>query len=283
MKFSTLELEKVLQEDAKRILQSRDEAKILHNSTDIDASGDEVEMCVREVLEKWLPKSCYIGHGHIVDCKANSSPQLDIIVAEREKLQILFSAKNGAEFFPYENVYTIGEVKTTYRNSEHYIQKFSETVRLIRDGMIREPVFPKEMDQRLFVNPLYSFMFFVDSGDFDTKQIVDFYEKTENVYLPNFIVLLNKGVVLNSNANIAKKEMGNINFDLTYTQHCKNSWSFVPFGKDKKSSIASNLAFAIHMISTQVQFTSLSRPNMLDYFSSLFCYPKTETFAQKDN
>ena len=282
MKFSTLDLEQVLLEDAKRIQQSRNEGRLLHNTTDIDASGDEVEMSVRSVLEKWLPKSCYIGHGHIVDCKANSSPQLDVIVAEKEKMQVLFSAKNGTEYFPYENVYTIGEIKTTYRDNERYIQKFSETIREIRGKMTREPVFPKEPDQRMFVNPLYSFMFFVDSGNFDVKQIVDFFEKTENTFLPNFICFLDRGIILNSNVKMQKRELGDINFDLTYEQFCQNAWSFVPFGK-KDCSMASCLAFVIYMLSTQIQFTTLSRPNMLEYFRNLFSFPKTQTFALKNN
>lgn len=44
-------------------------------------------------------------------------------------------------------------------------------------------------------NPLFTFMVFVDQGDFDSEKMKDFFTSTADTYLPNLIVFLNAGVI----------------------------------------------------------------------------------------
>jgi hypothetical protein len=280
MPNTQFELERVLMADAIDLIQCREKSKLLHASSDIDASGDEVEIPVRRIIEKWLPKSCYIGHGHIVDSDIKTSPQLDVIIAEKDKSQILFTAENGTEYFPYESIYAIGEIKSTYY--EGHIQEFSETIKQIKDGLRRNPVMPKGFDLRSYVNPLHSFMFFVNSGAFELQKIVNFYENTENFYLPNTICFLDKGILLNCNADPYLRKLGDVNLDLEYKQGRRNHWAFVPFGNEKNRSAAS-LAYLIFSLNSQISAMRLSNPDLHKYFHSFFAHEKPLAFALKDN
>src|SRR5215469_8893728 len=132
-------IEKVFRSDAADILAAREKARMMHHGHDIDAAGDEVEITVRKVLGRKLPSLYYVGHGHIVDEQLHQSSQLDVIIANNTGTPILFRAENGSEYFPYEGVYAIGEVKSSYDNSRKYIHKFSDTLKGIQDQLQREP------------------------------------------------------------------------------------------------------------------------------------------------
>src|SRR5262249_49327370 len=111
-------------DDANELVEARKKAAKLHKNKDIDAAGDEVEIPVREMLEKRLSGKYYVGHGPIVDSRLVTSRQLDVIIADNANTPVLFKAKNGSEYMPYESVYAIGEAKTAYDNSKKPIQAF---------------------------------------------------------------------------------------------------------------------------------------------------------------
>lgn len=134
------ELERVFRSDAADILAAREKARIMHHGRDIRAAGDEVEIAFRKKLGRKLPSLYYVGHGHIVDEQLHQSSQLDIIIANNAGAPILFQAENGSEYFPYESVYAIGEVKPSYDNSRQYIHAFSDTLRSIHAQLQREPL-----------------------------------------------------------------------------------------------------------------------------------------------
>lgn len=133
------ELELVFRSDAADILAARTKARMMHHGHDIRAAGDEVEISFRKLLCRKLPSLYYVGHGHIVDEDLHESPQLDVIIANNTGAPILFRAENGSEYFPYEGVYAIGEVKSSYDNSKRYFHSFSDTLRKIRTQLQREP------------------------------------------------------------------------------------------------------------------------------------------------
>jgi len=122
-KSPKLEIAQVLQRDADEIVSARNDARILHKTNDISTAGSEVERTVRNVLSRKLSKIYYVGHGHIVDSSLETSPQLDVIIVDNFGAPRLFEAKNGTEYFPYESVYAIGEIKTTYYKSQKCIHE----------------------------------------------------------------------------------------------------------------------------------------------------------------
>ena len=132
----TLEFEKVLRADAAEIIAAREKAQIIHRGRDIDAAGDEVEVATRRVIRRKLPNSYYVGHGHIVDSELNQSPQLDVVIADNSAAPILFATENGTEYFPYEAVYAIGEIKSSYSRSRNYVETFADTVSRVKSRLV---------------------------------------------------------------------------------------------------------------------------------------------------
>ena len=113
-KLAQLELLKVFQLDALELLSAHNRGKVIHTSKNISAAGDEVEITFREILKRKLPNRYYVGRGHIVDNALNSSSDFDVIIADNANSPILFRTQKGNEYFPFESVYAIGEVKSSY-------------------------------------------------------------------------------------------------------------------------------------------------------------------------
>lgn len=197
---------------AREILNARDMAGHIHASRDIRAAGNEVEVAVRDYLARTLPAKFHVTHGHLIDRVGIVSPQQDIIISDNILLPALMRARDGTEYVPFDSTYAFGEVKSTYRNADEPIQKFSSSIQRIKSGLIRpdflNTAYGGEIkdDTLLFdmvhgspnriQNPLFTFMVFVDQGDFDCKKIKRFFVATEDTYLPNVIVFLNAGVVI---------------------------------------------------------------------------------------
>lgn len=204
-----LELAQVLQSDAAELVAARTKALLIHGTGDIDACGDEVEMAARTVLRRKLPAAYYVGHGHILDVTWTSSPQFDVILADGTGTPILFQGENGTEYFPYESVYAVGEVKTTYRKSKKYVEAFSDSLSFVRNKLRREATLNDSLpggiklgrplrvdDKRPLRNPLFSFMLFVDSGDFHPNDLRALFSDRPASELPNVICFLDRGILM---------------------------------------------------------------------------------------
>jgi hypothetical protein len=296
------ELELVFRSDATDILDARTKARMMHHGRDIRAAGDEVEIAFRRMLARKLPTLYYVGHGHIVDEQLHQSSQLDVIIANNTGAPILFRAENASEYFPYEGVYAFGEVKSSYDSSKQYIHAFSDTLKKIRTQLQREP-FRAEFPQRpayeailypflkSYGNPLFSFMFFADAGDFDIEQIRDLYQTRPESELPNLICFLNKGIVVNVanqiwNSNKHKWEQakqgqpGSIslipanNNDYRKGQGKEFTWVLTEHGNDEKAP-AANLANFYYPLIQHLQQCQLAMPNLTEYVNHLFSITTT--------
>jgi hypothetical protein len=205
-----LELAKIFQVDAAAIKAAHARARIIHQTRDIDAAGDEVERAVRAVLARKLPLRYKVGHGHVVDRQLGTSPQLDVVISDGLEVPVLFSADNETEYIPFESVYAIGEVKATYYSDKNPIEAFSSTIARIRTELYREEtpagylpggvqltsalgIFTKSPTP---LNSLFSFMFFCDSGDFHPDEVRDLYSSRPAHELPNVVCLLDAGLIL---------------------------------------------------------------------------------------
>lgn len=169
----TFPITKVYHEDVQALLSSRRAGAVIHSTGDIRASGDETEIALRHFLRKRLPQKYLVGHGHVVDRFLTVSPQCDVIIADNSATPVLLEGKDGLQYFPYESVYAIGEVKATYYQSGRPISAFSNTIKEIKENLKRDAVPPeyigngislgkgfKNSDFRPYKNPLLCFMFF---------------------------------------------------------------------------------------------------------------------------
>ena len=99
--LAKLELEKCLMTDAAELVAARMKSKIIHGTKDTRAAGDEVEKVVRKSFSRKLPDRFYVGDGHIVDENLVTSPQLDIIISDKQNAPVLFKGENGTKYFTY--------------------------------------------------------------------------------------------------------------------------------------------------------------------------------------
>lgn len=285
--LAKLDLAKVLQQDAKEIIDAREKALLIHSTKDIDAAGDQVERVVRNIIRRRLATNYYVGQGHVLDKELVTSPQLDVIIADNAGAPVLFRTENETEYFPYEAVYAIGEIKSSYHKNKLPIHAFSNVLSLIRSDMIRERTphnyFSPNLTlgsefsfhfKRPYRNPLFSFMLFVHSNDFQIKQIQEIYKTKPSHELPNIVCFLDKGVVINAkyeedNGNITIKT---INLIPEFSKEeegepCK--WFFAPWGSADNRQGA-NFAYLIFLISAHLKFCTLMPPDLYAYLGRLF-------------
>lgn len=300
--FPKFELEQVFRGDAADIIAAREKARIMHHGKDIRAAGDEVELAVRRVLRRKLPSSYYIGHGHIVDQNLHTSPQLDVIVADNAGSPVLFQAENGSEYFPYEGVYAIGEVKSFYEKSKRYIHKFAEQLTNIQSQLERE-AFLAASRHRLFDppygsppygNPLFSFMFFVDAGDFRIEDVTDLYQTQPKGKLPNIVCLLNKGLIVNALTLVEGNEQqiwqplqpirpSGISlvpaFNDNYpSEGIQDHWVLTRY-QTNDQQLAAHFGVLYSMLATHLRECQLTAPNLVKYISKLFGPPASTIIA----
>ena len=214
-KKKSIDILEVFKADAIEIQRSRDDCRVIHE-TDIRASGNQVEIKVREYFKRMLPSKYYVTNGHLIDEIGNSSGQLDIIISDGFGLPSLLTTNDGTSYIPIDSTYAIGEIKSTYYKSESYISKFITQITNIKNNLnykeIENTFYHGFSDKTIMrdtylgkanriLNSLFTFMFFVDSGDFNYADIEKLLSETEAEFLPNIIVLLNNGIIFPGHLN----------------------------------------------------------------------------------
>ena len=283
------------QNTANDLIAARRKALQVHRAHDIDAAGDEVEIPVRNVIREKLPSSYYVGHGHIIDHQGNTSPQCDIVIAETGASPVFFKAENDSEFFAYESIYAIGEIRSGYYKSKKPIETWSSKVATIKNTLRRRKTtilesitapelavslaFPQQTQSShladFYKNPLFSFMLFVNSGDFDAEDVSDLYKNTPLADLPNVVCLLDKCVILNT--YVARNAAGDllpISMNPTPEFNAANPdtehrWSCINLGPDSHRA-GCNLATLYYMLHAHLSQCHLDRPNMTAYLLKMF-------------
>ena len=175
----------------------------------VRAAGDQVELAVRDFFHSKLYPKYHVNDGHIVDKNLKISPQYDLIISDNSKNSTLFSLADKSELYYFEPVFAIGEVKRSFYD-QNMINEFSENLRRFKNELNRDDISPNYLEagntgvlvgdaltSLPLRNPLLSFFFILDAENMKMKKLKKTLEGTENKYLPNYIVLLNVGMILN--------------------------------------------------------------------------------------
>ena len=200
----SLNLAKWFDREAAAIIRSREEGIDIHGAKNISAAGSQVEHAVRDFLRRMLPPRYYVTSGHLIDPAGRISPQLDVVIADGDKLPSLLKTNDGTEFVPAASVFAIGEVKSTYYESKRPLGEFCKTLGRINRDLSRpaientafEPSPESELRHLLLgsrlrcLNHLFAFLFCVDAGDFQPKKIGSALNSTNVADLPNTAVFL---------------------------------------------------------------------------------------------
>lgn len=258
-----LDLLAVYKSEAVRIAAAREIAAIIHASGDIRASGNEVERTVREVIADRLPSRCRTTHGHIIDYQSGTSPQLDVIISEDIAAKSLFETADGTEYVPYEAVYAVGEIKAAYYKSQQPIQKFSENIRKIRESMRRQT----GTNHRVL-----KFMFFASANDFAVADVKDFYRSTPKEDLPNFVCLMDLGVITftqflpNGHGDPVATGYRLSSSSIATPDDEKYKWALLKWGNE--ADRAGTILMFLHLSLVQhMQHCGMAAPNLYPYMS----------------
>jgi hypothetical protein len=259
---------------------AREKARILHASSDIKSSGNEVEIAVRKILQDILSSKYYVGHGHIIDSRGHVSPQIDIIIASTEMPSVILRAKDGTEYFMYESVYAIAEIKTTYK--KHHIPNFRDVIEKTK-SLFREETPSNYFEGALLEglklsrterqNPLFSFMVFLEANDFHPEHCAQIYSdanQTTDRVLPNIICLLNQGLICKAfiKDNAIQKYSTIPEDAKDGADGCVTRWILQKFG-DSEFLQESNFAMLISQLMIHLQRCKLMEPNITNYYSFL--------------
>ncbi len=199
-------------QEASKLLEAKKSVGIVHKTGDIDASGDEIEIPFRKMLSNRLPAKYYVGHGHIVDSDLNVSPQFDVIIADSSATPILYDGENGTQYFPYESIYAIGEIKSSYYKNSKYVENYISSVKKVTEELSREDVSKNyigngiELGSGLSVNgskevqnQLFSFMLFGSKNDCNSTELKQQLDSSNSIPNPNIICFLDGSVITRSN------------------------------------------------------------------------------------
>lgn len=290
--MANLNISKFFSNEASLLRKARESCIDLHGS-DIRAAGNEVEISVRLWLERMLPDTVSVGHGHIIDQESNISPQLDCILRDKSHLPTLFTASDGTEYTPFDSIYAIGEVKSTYYKSSKYIQAFSKTLETIDQDLIRNLIENTAhggiKDDSLlhhillgssqpYLNQLFTFMIFVDSGDASTDDIAEIYRTTQDEYLPDVAIFLNGCVVIKA----AIEGNGMQIYKYSKQAPPEVTWKIIPAlhveGTDATSE-GKHLGFLYYCLLNHIRESQLEGPNLTSYMKGLLISSKSAVIS----
>ncbi len=199
-----LNLMSVFRDKAAELQHARTQSALIHGTSDIRAAGNRVEDAFRDFLKSVLSPRYYVTHGHLIDDSGRTSPQLDVIIADQFNLTSVLTGSDGTQYIPATSAFAIGEVKSTYNNSKNHFKEFTDKISLIHEELSRplvlNTVFTLSNDTELhhailgssfkYLNYLYSFLFCIDSGDFQFEKLSPILTSSEPQYLPNVSVFL---------------------------------------------------------------------------------------------
>ena len=208
----SLDIPGIFKSEAEDLQKTRDDAIRIHGTADIKAAGNEIEIHVRKFLNRMLPSTLYITHGHLIDRNGIVSPQLDVIIADTSSIPSLMTTKDGTEYVPIDSVYAVGEIKSTHYKNSKYIESFTDVLSKIKNEMFHEDVPNTAYNGTLndntlmrdtflgkgnkILNKLYSFMLFVNGGDFKFSEIANHFSTSNKKHVPNSCILLDQGVII---------------------------------------------------------------------------------------
>jgi hypothetical protein len=279
-----LNIESFFIQEAEKIINDRKQALNIHK-TNIRASGNIVETSVRSFIKDRIPNRFHVGQGHMIDQNHKVSPQLDVLITDVSSLPILLKTNESTDYYPIESVYAFGEIKSTYYKSKKYIEKFCETIKMIKSDMHRveekntayNGLNNDTLIHHLGVpsptcifNPLFTFMVFVDVGDFEAQHFANVIAGYDSRFLPNLVIFVSGGVLIKVISS--DKGMG-LDF---YPEYSKESseWVFSNLrGDDNFSGI--NLTVLYFSLLMHLKDCHLGEPDYFKYFQSIMPFSKS--------
>lgn len=267
------ELSQVYKTYVDQLLLAYNISDFLIDSSNLISAGNQVEQSLRILLKNLLPERVTVTHGHIVDKNAKVSNQQDVLLAESFFTKSLIKSIDGTEFYPYEAIFSCGEVKKTWSQSKllsavkSIERNKTELYRYKIDSDMIESGsnFIKVSDSvtsNEFRNPLFSFVFSIDfDKTYSEKKISEIYNDPKNQKkLPNISVILNRGIIVCIDKNkIDKGELSIILYPEFISNKDDFKWVLLTLKPEE------NLAYLIFMLTQHINDTVLEKISSMKY------------------
>lgn len=275
-------IDEIYSHEAAKLLEAKKSVALIHKTGDIDASGDELEIPFRQMLAKRLPAKYYVGHGHIVDSNLKVSQQFDVIIADASAAQILYDGENGTQYFPYESVYALGEIKSGYYKNKKYVEAYVSAVKKVLDDFYRESVPGNYIGNgvslgpglcangtREMQNPLFSFMLFGSRNDCEPLELNKQLSACSSTPNPNIICFLDGSIVTKSHLikNPTNCSLGALELDPLNQKNSELCIAEINFSNKDKSGQA--LAVLMLALTNHLNSTMLKAPPFGKYTTSI--------------
>ncbi len=95
------------------LLAAVTQGRILYNTQNIRDSGAPLEAALRALFARLLPSPFVVQHGYLFDTQSHCTPQIDLIIADAARSQVMLTAPEGATYAPFTDAYAIIEIKTS--------------------------------------------------------------------------------------------------------------------------------------------------------------------------
>lgn len=275
--FNKLPLIKFFQHDLEKIKMAfRLSDTILRDVKNIRAAGDEVELSIKDFFKNKLYPRYHVCDGHIVDSNLKISPQYDLIISENSKNPVLFSLGDKSELIYFEPVFGFAEIKRSFYEKD-LLSKFSINLKRFNKELHRQDLPPNFIETGKnglltenpltslpLRNPILKFMFFVNSSNLKFNVLRSYLEDEVVENLPNYIVLLDIGVIVNLNSEAYEEGKVRVNI---YPQYEKddNFWALIEMDDENNVLIYQYLLLLEHLNNTIV-----GTPEVLKYTNLLF-------------
>lgn len=262
--------------DVQKIKSACKQADIIRgDAKNVRTAGDEVEITLRNFFKEKLAPKYDVTTGHVVDHNLKVSPQLDVIIADSIKSPVLATLTDKTQHVFYETVYSIGEVKKSWYD-DTLLEKFSSTIMTIKTELERDDIGKDILecgDNQLKIkgevtsnprrNMLFSFMLFAEKS-VNLKKITNTINATPNEFLPNVIVFIEGGVVVNVNKSMLAQNKVEINLYPELVTKDDGEWIFI--GLDEENQ---RLTYLYLLLLEHLKQTIVATPDIQSYTKKL--------------
>lgn len=262
--------------DVQKIKSACKQADIIRgDAKNVRTAGDEVEITLRNFFKEKLAPKYDVTTGHVVDHNLKVSPQLDVIIADSIKSPVLATLTDKTQHVFYETVYAIGEVKKSWYD-DSLLEKFSSTIKTIKTELERDDIGKDILecgDNQLKIkgevtsnprrNMLFSFMLFAEKS-VSLKKITNTINATPNEFLPNVIVFIEGGVVVNVNKSMLVQNKVEINLYPELVTKDDGEWIFI--GLDEENQ---RLTYLYLLLLEHLKQTIVATPDIQSYTKKL--------------
>lgn len=278
--FKRLNFESIFAYEVEGIINASNQALEIHRSKNIVASGNQLEIALRNFFIKKLPANYYVSNGHIIDKNLLTSPQIDIIFCDNVLSPLLYKTFDGNEYLTYESIYAIGEIKRSWK--KQHLQDCIDLRKGINSQLNREKILPNEikignskiaLDLKItnnpVRNPLFDFLFVANSTSLRPSHLKDLFNDENHNYLPNIICFLDKGIFINIDTLELKN--GNLKVNLYPSfldekEKERSEWAMIQIDNN------GSLAALYYMLLEHLNYCQLSVPNMIKYMQHMLSF-----------